>query len=1053
MPDNGPAPSVGFSRYLGLPAVIALGAAVSLPLALFVLGGEVLRFAGEDAPQVYLLAAFLFLPAVLSLAERAGEIPGSGHPYQLARAGGSTRQAFAAGWLSLGGFVCVAALLLDVLAVGAQRFLEWIFGLEGLHPDGLLGLVVILACVHVLLAVPGRWRGRTALVWGAILALSAMIGWGFLHQPASSGELPVGERPDHDLAAVALLAAVLWGLDPVLASRARMRRPERRLAPALLIVSGLALLLGALGMWLAVRFPDLLRDNWAPQLVWSQNRLELASLMVGLALCGAGLYQVLTGALRLSGAMARDGLLPRWWCGVAAEEEVSFRPLGLVAAASALLAATAPTLMIAGGASLTFLWTAVVVLLPHARRPRKSLAAGRAIALPLHPLLPGLAVAGGVFFSLILPRLDVAIGLAWAIVGGLFYAAYARRGGLETARRELLVDAAAAGSEAAYRVLVGAAGERDLSSIRVGAALARARGGELQVLRVVPLIEQLPVGEMRDAAAAQWRRLDELVESAGPLGVPVRPLVRIAPTPAAGILATAAQNRADFLVFGWSKGKGADADDEPAVERIFAATSRPLAVVRGSFTGAPRRVLVTTAGGPHAPVAVELAGALAAATDGEVTLASVAVRGRTAAAEEALRQTRDKAPAAVAVEKVIEAKSVAAGIAAEAEGHDVLLLGAAVDPLVRQTVPRGLPTEIAEARAAPTILVKRAERAQRFWLRRLWELAENPLPTATVRERAEVFADMRRSARADVDFLVLITLATAIAAFGLRQNSAAVIIGAMLVAPLMSPILAVAHGIVQGNLYMIRRGSVSTAQGIAVAIGVSTALTLLLAPILPTPEIQARGQPGLLDLLVALVSGAAAAYAVSRKSVAAALPGVAISAALVPPLCVVGYGLGSSHFRIAGGALLLFLTNLAGIVLVGALVFLLLGFRPSRAARRRQVLQAVRLAVVSLLVLVIPLAFLTRDAVQKGKIELEIARVVRHRIVDPQAVRLLDLAVERGAGTYIVSMTVLAYRELPADRVEKLRKHLGDTVGVPVEIRATVVDAGLVEARAPAGEE
>ncbi len=155
---------------------------------------------------------------------------------------------------------------------------------------------------------------------------------------------------------------------------------------------------------------------------------------------------------------------------------------------------------------------------------------------------------------------------------------------------------------------------------------------------------------------------------------------------------------------------------------------------------------------------------------------------------------------------------------------------------------------------------------------------------------------MAEDARADVDFYTLISVSSAIALFGLLLDSSAVIIGAMLVAPLMSPILSLAQGIVAGEPSPYSAGGCVDIQGNrrfdrgqhrrdpAVARGSADG------------EILARVRPNLLDLGVALAAGAAAAYAVSRKSVAAALPGVAISVALVPPLCVVG--LRSRHLEV-----------------------------------------------------------------------------------------------------------------------------------------------------------
>ena len=242
--------------------------------------------------------------------------------------------------------------------------------------------------------------------------------------------------------------------------------------------------------------------------------------------------------------------------------------------------------------------------------------------------------------------------------------------------------------------------------------------------------------------------------------------------------------------------------------------------------------------------------------------------------------------------------------------------------------------EISRVREGAILVVMRAEAAMLFWQRRGWDFLARYTPNLTVSERSQVYSQMRHSAKANVDFYAYISLSSAIAILGLLLDSAAVIIGAMLVAPLMSPILAIAQGIVQGNRVMIQRAGATTFKGASVSIGVATFITALFPEMIPTEQILARTSPNLLDLGVALAAGGVGAWAVSRASGAAALPGVAIAVALVPPLCVVGYGLGTSQFWVSGGAFLLFLTNLAAIILVGALVLVLLGFRPTRGGHR-----------------------------------------------------------------------------------------------------------------------
>ncbi len=1073
IPAKTTASSIGFSRYLGLPAAAAMGVAVGVGVAVFVGGFGILEISGDEAPLAYALAMVLFLPLILSYAERALELPGSGAPYQLAAASGSPRQAFAAGWLLLGGAVPLAALLVRAIVSRLDAGLGRLFAIE-VAEAWLVVAVAAAAGVHVLLAEPSRWRTRTVVVWGSVLALVGVFVWAFFQSPSAGGAVPERKPLDHWLSSVALLGAALWSLEPILHHRPQLRGGGRALLQAMLVAWITALGIAIAAVLLLLRRPGLLMENWVARLSWSENRLELLTLAVGAILCLAALFRTISGAMRLFRAMVRDGFLPAWLGTARSSEGAPAGGLGLFLLAAALLATRPEVLPLAGAASLAFLWATVVVLAPRLKRRSRDLPAGRPLKLPLHPLFPLLAVAGALFFSLILPSWSLRLGLGWSLVGVLYFLAYARRGSLAVQRRELVIAEPAMcgpalpetperGAETPYRVLVWAA-DADVtrSLIRLGGALARARRGELLVLRVVRLVEQLPLTELRDQAEDEWRRLDRLAGGADRSGARIRTLVRIAPTPAAGVLETVAEARADFLLLGAPAGDG-ETDAQETLERVFAATSRPLAVLHGSLPEGIGRVLVASAGGPHAPAALELGDALAGgATAGGATaeagrdseaplgLLAVAARGRRAeAAAEAARQTLEKAAPRTAVEiEVAEARNVAEGLERAAGAGDVLLLGASVDRLLGQTVLGGLPAEVAAARSGPTVIVKRGELARRFWLRRLWAAVYDLLPTLGVGDRAEVFALMRRQARAGVDYYVQIFLAAAIAVLGLRLDSAAVIIGAMLVAPLMSPILGVAHGIVQGNLYLIRRGADSTAKGVGVAIGVSLAAALLLPPGLPTREMLARGQPNVLDLLVALAAGAAAAYAVSRRSVAAALPGVAISVALVPPLCVAGHALGASDFPLAGGALLLFLTNLAGIILIGATVFLLLGFRPTRAARGRRVGRGILYALAAILLLAVPLGLETRTVTRAGRLEagLEAEIAAGLRRAGSGLYRVQEYSVERRRGGLLVVATLFAYGDLGGERLEEIRRRLSEVAGVPVTIDLTVVDATRIEA-------
>ena len=200
-------------------------------------------------------------------------------------------------------------------------------------------------------------------------------------------------------------------------------------------------------------------------------------------------------------------------------------------------------------------------------------------------------------------------------------------------------------------------------------------------------------------------------------------------------------------------------------------------------------------------------------------------------------------------------------------------------------------------------------------------------PSAKPQVYEQVFAS---AAINSLSYWLEIFFSSGIATFGLVESSPAVIIGGMLISPLMGPIMGTGLALAVGDLYLGIKAVLNLLASIAVSIAFSGLLVWLLPFHSITAEIVARTKPNLLDMGIALLSGLAGSVVVCRgagKGVTA-LPGVAIAVALMPPLCVVGFGLGSGRdLEIMGGAGLLFLTNLVAIVASAFLVFLLVGLR------------------------------------------------------------------------------------------------------------------------------
>jgi len=198
-------------------------------------------------------------------------------------------------------------------------------------------------------------------------------------------------------------------------------------------------------------------------------------------------------------------------------------------------------------------------------------------------------------------------------------------------------------------------------------------------------------------------------------------------------------------------------------------------------------------------------------------------------------------------------------------------------------------------------------------------------PTLDRAERKELVGRIALGADGGVDFIVMMLLAATLASLGLLQGSTAVVIGAMLVAPFMGPLVAAGLALTQGNLSMFRSALSVCGQGILLGLGASLFFGAINPGFEASMEIEARGNPDVLDLFIALASGMVAAYAMGRPNVSGTLAGVAIAAALLPPLAVVGIGLTNDELIIAAYAAILFATNLVAIILGAAIIFRLLG--------------------------------------------------------------------------------------------------------------------------------
>jgi uncharacterized hydrophobic protein (TIGR00271 family) len=284
-----------------------------------------------------------------------------------------------------------------------------------------------------------------------------------------------------------------------------------------------------------------------------------------------------------------------------------------------------------------------------------------------------------------------------------------------------------------------------------------------------------------------------------------------------------------------------------------------------------------------------------------------------------------------------------------------------------------------------------------------------------VRIRDVVLFEGPDTAKRLVRFFCLLVLASAIATFGLLGDSVAAVIGAMIVAPLMLPIMGLAFGVSIGDRGAIIRSLLVGIAGIAAAIVVGFLLTLPMARLLHVEgigQVMLRTSPRLMDLLAALATGLAGAFAISRRDVSDTLPGVAIAISLVPPLANVGILLATGHPSLALGSLLLFVTNYFAILLTGALVFGLMGFpaatlsgKPSTARRR-----TIAIALAALTLIAVPLTVTSYGTVVRNTAVGRVSEATESWL-EGSGYRLVSVDAET---TGEVTLVILGGGEVPA---------------------------------------
>ncbi|RNJ62482.1 MAG: TIGR00341 family protein [Porphyrobacter sp. IPPAS B-1204] len=298
-------------------------------------------------------------------------------------------------------------------------------------------------------------------------------------------------------------------------------------------------------------------------------------------------------------------------------------------------------------------------------------------------------------------------------------------------------------------------------------------------------------------------------------------------------------------------------------------------------------------------------------------------------------------------------------------------------------------------------------------------------------DQAEVTERRREDGKLSEHYLFMTAMSGGIAILGLLLSSPAVVIGAMLLSPLMGPIMGLGFALAIGDWDWLKRSVLTLALGSAMAV-LLCAVLVFFSPIQTiTTEIAARTRPNLFDLFVALFSALAGAYAMIRGR-EGAIVGVAIATALMPPLAVVGFGLATWNWTVFSGALLLFVTNFITIALTAFAMAKLYGFRNSLSARNTM-FQNIAVAVV-FIALAVPLGFSLQQIAWETNAQRIVSDAIRDEFERPAQLDALE--IDFAASPVDVSAIIFTPVIRP-DAEADIKRALLRRLGRPVELTLT----------------
>jgi amino acid transporter/nucleotide-binding universal stress UspA family protein len=744
---------VALSRTLGLLDITMIGVGAMIGAGIFVLTGIAAGESGPALPLAFLLNGIVTTFTALSYAELGSAYPEAGGGYLWVKEGMGGTQGFLAGWMSW----FAHAVACSLYGLGFGRFAVELISLvyPGVHEFAQPLTLAFMALIVILFAIINyRGASETGLVGNVVtiakvIILGIFIGFG-LRAMALNPNLNV--FTDNFLpnglggvfVAMGLTFIAFEGYEIIAQSGEEVKNPMRNIPRAIfisiIIVVIIYVLVGIVAIG-AVKVPaeagnipvwEYLAEAREVAIVRAAEQIMgrwggLLILVSGLASTMSALNATIYSSSRVSFAMGRDSNLPRVFGRIHPTTHSPYYAIFISAIFIIIMGLTLPIDEVAKAADVMFLlmFAQVNITLMTLRRRRPDLERG--FYVPFFPWPPIIGIVTNTALALFLAVETDRVGLltiAWIAGGILLYWGYFRDREEEDRPKEILHQEALVSVD--YSVLLPVASEIHATELgRLAALLAKDQSGEVLALNVIKVPSSLQLSDGRYFLKERRPILENVIEEARQLHVPVHTMLRLGRSVPEAIIKTVAENSSDLILFGWPGESGSnDQLFGSVIDHVVANPPADVVVFRSRPYGTLAHILVPVAGGPNGRLALTTAVSLARNTPEETTVVLLYVvppgtdqQTANARAETAFRRANDTVSYPAIEHRVVAAESPLAGILAEAETADMVVVGASEERGFRNLLLGNVAQQVAEKVACPVLIVRRRSTAVQAVLR------------------------------------------------------------------------------------------------------------------------------------------------------------------------------------------------------------------------------------------------------------------------------------------------------------------------------------------------